>query len=108
MGAQNTIVWQIGCKYGFVTETIKAQLIAITNAQWKLTMDSGGKTVVSGTIGGESVSFQLPQGFNPAGLAELCRATYREITDMTDAEVETYALREDIDGIRPNFSTLEV
>jgi len=106
MGATNYLVWQIGCKYGFVTETIKTQLIAITNAQWEAVIDSGGKPVVSGSIGGESVAFQLPQGFDPANLGKLCRDTYREITAMTDAQVEAYALRETIAGIGANFGTL--
>jgi len=107
MGATNTLVWQIGCKYGFVTETIQAQLIEITNAQWEAVTGTGGKAVVSGSIGGESVSFQLPPGFNVAGLSDLCRATYREIDGMTDAEVRTYALREDIAGVRGDFSGME-
>jgi len=107
MGATNEFIWQVGCRYGFVTETIKAQLIAITNSQWETVVGAGGKPVVSGSIGGESVSFAIPQGFNPANLSNLCLACYREITAMTDAEVEAYALRENISGIRPNFGTLD-
>jgi len=107
MGATNTLVWQIGCKYGFVTATVKAKLVEITNSQWDAAIGTGGKAVVSGSIGGESVSFSLPPGFNVAGLADLCRAAYREITDMTEAETEAYALREDIQGVRGNFASME-
>ena len=108
MAATHTLVWQIGCKYGFVTETILAQLVEITKTQWSAVVESGGKPVVSGTIGGESVTFQLPPNFNPANLSELCRVITREIADMTDAQVRTYALREDIASTRVNWGSLEV
>jgi len=107
MGATNQFIWEVGCQFGFVTETIKAQLIAITKNQWQSTIGAGGKAVASGSMAGESVAFAIPQGYNVSTLPNLCRDCYREITDFTDAEVEAYALRENISGIRGNFGTLE-
>lgn len=103
MAAQNTVVWVLGCKFGFVTETVKTKLREATAAQWSMAYESGGKPVVSGSIGGESVAFQLPTNFDPAALAKLFQDTYREITDLTDSELEAYALRQDIAGVRPSF-----
>lgn len=105
MNPQRTLVWTLCAKLGFVTTDVKAALLELAAQQLKF-YQSGGKAVASGTVGGESVSFNVPSGFSVGGMSELCRVAYREITDLTNSELEDYALEEDIEGVRPDFGAM--
>jgi len=90
VNSTRTLIFVLCAKYGFVTETVRAKLLEIAAAQFEFAYSSGGKTVQSGSIGGESINFAIPGVFDQAALAELCRQARKEIKDLTDSELEDY------------------
>jgi len=100
MNPARTLAFVLGVKHSFVIATVLTALEAIIIQQLTLAYGIGGKTVISGSIAGESVSYSIPGTFSPDQLAELCRSLYADIVDMTDAELRTYALAKEPASIR--------
>lgn len=92
MNPTRTLAFVLGVKHAWVQTAVVTALEALIIQQFELAYDLGGKTVISGSIGGESVTYTVPGQFSPDQLAELCRALYADIEGLTDAELRTYAL----------------
>lgn len=84
------LLWAICADVGFVTATVVIRLKLLGSQQFNLAYASGGKVLASGTVSGENVSFNVPQGFDPQTLAKLSLAAWRTVKDMTNAELEDY------------------
>jgi len=100
MNPVRTLAFVLGIKYAWAISPVRSALEAIVIQQLSLAYGTGGKTVASGTVGGESVSFFIPGNFTPDTLAELARSLYSDIEDFTDDDLRAYALVKEPDSFR--------
>lgn len=51
--------------------TLRSVLDSIVSARFKSEIAAGGKTIISTTVGGQSVAFSVPDGISPFRMAQL-------------------------------------
>jgi len=103
MDPVKTLAYGIFCKVGADVALALVEIRRIATGEYRVAYSASGKTVASGSINGESVSFAVPSVSDPAALLSLCRACEIEIKDLTDDEFEDFVYAEETTGILPNF-----
>jgi hypothetical protein len=106
MDPVKTLCYGIFCKVGASVAAALVEVRRIALGEYKIAYSSSGKSVASGSINGESVSFAVPGVADPAALLSLCRSTEISIKDLTDAQFEAFVYEEVTSGIRPNFGSV--
>lgn len=103
MDPVKTLCYGIFCKVGADVALALVEVRRIAAGEYRVAYSSGGKTVASGSINGEAVSFAVSDVADPAALLSLCLSTDRAIKDLTDSQFEDFIFAETPSGVRSHF-----